>query len=94
MLFRANITTNEFLMSISQKHSKASELIWLKMARKLMAVQSNNQQGLVSTAYLYLNILKDPVIIKQLRYTMARERPLICQYEIKLYFNGATSYIP
>ncbi len=91
-----NITTNEFLMSISQSAFKKSIRAYLVVKDgegKLLTVHSNNQQGLVSSAAEDLFIseyIEGSGNNKAIEiYNGTGKTVDLSKYEIKLYTNGA-----
>jgi hypothetical protein len=90
-----NITTNEFLMSISQSAFKKSIRAYLVVKDgegKLLTVHSNNQQGLVSGGVFISEYIEGSSNNKAIEiYNGTGKTVDLSEYEIKLYFNGATS---
>jgi hypothetical protein len=96
-----NITTNEFLMSISQSAFKKSIRAYLVVKDgegKLFTVHSNNQQGLVSSGAEDLFIseyIEGSSNNKAIEiYNGTGKTVDLSEYEIKLYANGADADKP
>ncbi|HOA79291.1 MAG TPA: lamin tail domain-containing protein, partial [Bacilli bacterium] len=93
-----NITTNEFLMSISQSAFKKSIRAYLVVKDgegKLLTVHSNNQQGLVfgGAEDLFISeYIEGSSNNKAIEiYNGTGKTVNLSEYEIKLYSNGASS---